>query len=1046
MLIAKFIKILTKKQRDDILFLSISHIFFGRLRKRLETGAGGEIVAMTNVNLPHADDQIYLHVLHGEIIGVGGSFSDMTGYSCHDALGRDVFDVLKSLLKIYSSSLNILKADGITDGYIFTAQGQALDVTVSVKPDELHGDIYTIAEKPDTRIDDKLSVFEPLYQDEFMDVALYSVPDFIILKANKSFIRFLSRYSATHDDVVGSSTADYPIFRSQIEEILGGVLTTRKETHFQEKKIIGAGGRETYRNYTLQPVFEKGNLKFIVETSKDVTRHVLTRQTTEKQAIEIRQQKDRLEAVIETMHDALVIFDSTGQITFINARAREMYPHFSNETTVNDVHEGFTCYDLDNNEIPREKLPTKRVIQGETIRNERIIIKNSNWTQVTEVNATPIIDQSGKLVSAVVSHHDITVLYQNQQIIKSKNDLLNEKNMMFIRQNNMLDLSNEAIYAWDLSGPIVYWNKGAERMYGFSSSEAVGSLNKKLLNTKFYENPQNLISALLSKGVWHGDLEHVTKEGKHLIIESRVQLIMDKTGKKIVLETNRDITERKKMEDELRESEFNFRVASEGSGAGVFAFDFLKNKPYGSPQYMTILGLPADTVLQAERDFTFVNVHPEDRGRLSAAIQAANDPSGTGILALEYRIIRPDQSVRWVRARGQTHFAGQGENVHPYLAAGAIIDITEAKTMADEIQRNSEELTNIIESTDDYIWAVGRDGRMRFCNSAAKHHFIEYYGKDISVYDNFIDMLPEQLASSFGIETQHQMMEGKTQFDVRTPVAGKIVSYSINPVYLGGEFDEVTIFGKEITERLNAEREIMRLNASLESRVSERTAQLEITVSDLKNITLVLSHDLKSMLRGISLYASDILMNKNVTENAQKISKINHEMLLTIDGLMNYERSARSSILKEDVNIKKMIIAVFNELTSTTPSRPATLEFETGLPAVKVDKDAIRHVILNILSNALKFTKPLSPARIVVGCRAEDNFYVIYFKDNGIGFDMIYSDKIFGVFERLHSKNEYEGSGVGLSIVRNIVQRHGGQVWVESEPGIGTTINMSLPF
>jgi signal transduction histidine kinase len=113
---------------------------------------------------------------------------------------------------------------------------------------------------------------------------------------------------------------------------------------------------------------------------------------------------------------------------------------------------------------------------------------------------------------------------------------------------------------------------------------------------------------------------------------------------------------------------------------------------------------------------------------------------------------------------------------------------------------------------------------------------------------------------------------------------------------------------------------------------------------------------------------------------------------------------------------------------------------------VEADKDKLSQVFINLISNALKFTKPGTAPRIVAGCRADGNSYVVYFRDNGIGFNMAYADKIFGVFERLHSKNDFEGSGVGLAIVRNIVQRHGGRAWVESEEGIGTTVYFALPI
>ena len=226
---------------------------------------------------------------------------------------------------------------------------------------------------------------------------------------------------------------------------------------------------------------------------------------------------------------------------------------------------------------------------------------------------------------------------------------------------------------------------------------------------------------------------------------------------------------------------------------------------------------------------------------------------------------------RWLFARGQTFFTGQGSEKHPYLSAGSVLDITENKLTELKVTRMSEELTNIIESTDDFIWSVDKNRRIVFCNTAARNHFRDYYGRDVDDIDAVMDLMPQRMAVSFG---EHQeYADSRIQFEIRTPLGGRVISYSVNPVFIGGVFVEVTVFGRDITERLNTEREIIRLNASLEERVAERTVQLQQSVSDLKNISLVLSHDLKTAMRGISLYASEILEGITVPENAKKNQK-----------------------------------------------------------------------------------------------------------------------------------------------------------------------------
>ena len=287
------------------------------------------------------------------------------------------------------------------------------------------------------------------------------------------------------------------------------------------------------------------------------------------------------------------------------------------------------------------------------------------------------------------------------------------------------------------------------------------------------------------------------------------------------------------------------------------------------------------------------------------------------------------------RQRARHFSRGGGREIIPYLAAGAITDITDEKTVGDQIRGISEELTHIIESTDDFIWSVDKDDRIIFCNTAARQHFMEHFGRDIDDVKRMSDILPHN-AFQFDDLGRPGTGDERIRVELRTPFGGRIVSYTLNPVFVGGEISEITVFGKDITERLNTEREIIRLNSSLEERVAARTNQLQQTVSDLKNIALILSHDLKSALRGIGLYADEILSGSDVPENAQKIQAIYRELLTMVDGLMNYEKSSWQTITKQTVNTKKIILSVFSELNAGI-SPKGILEFETGLPTVMAD-------------------------------------------------------------------------------------------------------------
>ena len=997
-----------------------------------------------NVNLPQPIEPATIHVIRGEAVGISSGFVRLFGYDSNALLGRQIPEVMMSTLKLLPLTYHALTVNGSTDGFVFSAHGQAREVTISIRALEDEGALYCIEEKPGTEFDRQISVLEPLFRDEFMSVALYSVPDYIVLKANKRYKTFFQQACGLSGDILGQSVRDYTLGCRTLQEKLDETVKNGGVNNVGETRFIGPDGQETYKIFSFLPIFVSGELKYIVETSKDATEHVRERLLKEEYLAEISLKNKLFEAVIENMHDALAIYDSEGKLSFCNARARALYPYFNENTTVKTAHKGVSCFDLSGREIPEDGLPTRRIMTGETVRNECLVILHRDWTKVVEVNATPIYNEAGEFISAVVTHHDMTDLLQNQQLIQTKDDMLREKGKVLARQAKMLDLSSEAIFAWESGGKIVYWNRGAERMYGFDSSEAVGRYTAQLLKTSHIEKTQFPPHLLEEDGEWSGLLTHTTKAGDTITVESHLQCILDESGEKLVLETNRDITERIKAEEALRESEMNYRMATLGYGSGAYAFNHLRNKGYWSDRYKEILGLKPGDALETDEELAFTGVHPEDRGRLRAAITSTLDPTGGGILDITYRMIRKDSAVRWIQSKGQTFFTAQYGKLIPYLSAGAIVDVTDEKAAEEQIRRISEELTHIIESTEDYILSIDKDSRIIFCNTAARQHFRSCYGRELSD-DSLMGLLPMKTAISFMKQAREAALSEGVSFEIRTPMGERVVSYSVNPVYVAGECVEVTIFGEDITERQNVEREVIRLNASLEECVVERTAQLQQSVSDLKNITLILSHDLKSALRGIGMYAGEILAEVDIQENAQKIKAIYHELLTMVDGLTNYEKASWMTMNKQNVNLKKMIVSVFSELSVGTHEK-AALEFETGLPTVMADSGSLRHAVMNILSNALKFAKPDRRLKLDVGCRAEDNYYVFYFRDNGIGFDMEYAEKIFGVFERLNSKKEYEGSGVGLAIVRNIIQRHGGRVWADSEPGIGTTLFISLPI
>ena len=247
------------------------------------------------------------------------------------------------------------------------------------------------------------------------------------------------------------------------------------------------------------------------------------------------------------------------------------------------------------------------------------------------------------------------------------------------------------------------------------------------------------------------------------------------------------------------------------------------------------------------------------------------------------------------------------------------------------------------------------------------------------------------------------------------------------------------LYASNITARKQAEGQLGRSNAELEAANKE-----------LEAFTYSVSHDLREPLRAIDGFSRILLedyRDRLDAEGQRLLSTIRtgtERMGQLIADLLALSRLGRQHMKSSETDMRKLTQSVWNELASSTEGRKVDVKVDE-LPAAVCDPSLMQQVMVNLLSNAIKFTRPKEAARIEVRSLITNGESVYYVKDNGVGFDMRYADKLFGIFQRLHSREEFEGTGVGLAIVQRIVHRHGGRVWAESRPGEGATFYFSLP-
>ncbi|MGH2607381.1 MAG: sensor histidine kinase, partial [Anaerolineales bacterium] len=377
------------------------------------------------------------------------------------------------------------------------------------------------------------------------------------------------------------------------------------------------------------------------------------------------------------------------------------------------------------------------------------------------------------------------------------------------------------------------------------------------------------------------------------------------------------------------------------------------------------------------------------------------------------------------------------------------------KKAEEELRARETRLASIYETVADVIFvlAVESRGTYRFTSVNPAFQAVTGVPSEAVVGMLVSEVVPEP-SLSLVLGKYREAIEGKRTVrweETSDYPAGRLTGeVSVAPIF-DTEGNCVLLVGAvhDITERKRAEAEIAQLNEGLERKISERTAQLKAANRELEAFTYSVSHDLRSPLRTINGFTQILLDTEGgaLSEEGRRYLGLVREgavrMGELIEDLLQLSRFARATLERGTVDTAAMVADVIRSLQDDYAGR--RVDFVIGdLPACDADGNLLRQVWLNLISNALKFTRGRSPARIEIEATTKDSQVVYSVRDNGVGFDMRYADKLFGVFQRLHRAEEYEGSGLGLAIVQRIVLRHGGTVEAKSKPGEGARFSFSL--
>jgi len=534
----------------------------------------------------------------------------------------------------------------------------------------------------------------------------------------------------------------------------------------------------------------------------------------------------------------------------------------------------------------------------------------------------------------------------------------------------------------------------------------------------------------------------------------------------------------------LKISEERWHFALEGAGDGVWDWNPQTNKVYFSKQWKLMLGYEEDEIENKLEEWD-KRVHPNDKEMVYKALNqymAGKIPA----YAVEHRLLCKDGSYKWIHDRGKIMV--RDKDGKPLRFLGTHTDISEWKTVQEEVKKIGKHYQALIEKAPDGIVLIGIEGNFKYISPSARKMFGYSPTEDITGHpDEFThpDDLPLVLSLLDNL-IQDPSQVPTLQYRFRDKDGQwKWVESTFSNLLFDSSVEAIVINFRDITDRKLADEEISKLNQELEQKVIDRTnelekrsrelidneaallnlvedlnlkseelqrstAQLEVTNKELEAFSYSVSHDLRAPLRAISGFVSILMEDyeKVLDAEGKRICNIIHsnaiKMGQLIDDLLSFSRLIRSELHHSKVNMDSLVKGVISDFETNHDLSKKKLIVQ-DLPESFGDANLLKQVWTNLISNAIKYSSKNENAQITIGSYPEKNEVVYYITDNGVGFDMEYVHKLFGVFHRLHSVNEFEGTGVGLAIVQRIINRHQGRVWAEGEIGKGASFYFSLP-
>ncbi len=662
--------------------------------------------------------------------------------------------------------------------------------------------------------------------------------------------------------------------------------------------------------------------------------------------------------------------------------------------------------------------------------------------------------------------------------------------------------TNDGIWDWNVKTDRVFFSTRWKQMLGYEDEEISNHLDEWASRVHPEDIDwvmQTIQNHFENKTPFYISEHRVRcKDGTYKWILDRGQALWDDDGNVVRMAgSHTDITERKLANAQLRQSEQRFQILSRATNDAVWDWNLLTNKLWWNDSVQTLFGYSAESI-ENNIDWWYERVHPQDRRRIVADIQAVVE-SAQPFWANEYRFRRADGSYAHIFDRG--YVVRDDAEQEPRRMIGAMMDISERKQVQEQLikqnlrsqlfsditlkirtslqideilQTSVTEVQKLLNSDRVLIIRLFEDGSMKALKEAVVPGLRVIYGEDVNdtcFNEEYIEKYRQGRISAITDIEQADILpchaEFLKSFDVKSNlVVPVIVQNQLWGLLIAHQCDRPRQWSEWETELLQQLADQMGIAVSQAKLLEQETRQREELArsnEELQQFAFIASHDLQEPLRKITAFGDrlkatcqDALTDKGY-DYLQRMQNAAERMQVLIEDLLNLSRITTRAQPFVEVNLARVTQEVLSDLEIPIAQTQARIEIGE-LPTIKADPLQMRQLLQNLIGNTLKFHLENEAPIVKIYSKKLTNdtndkdenqqlnleYYQIIVEDNGIGFDEKYLDRIFNVFQRLHGRSEYQGTGMGLAICRKIVERHQGSITAKSEPGKGASFIVTV--